>query len=145
MSNQPTKLELYAIFVATITAKEQRRHQVAAIYVALISLGTAFLGVYTDLDPLYITAPVGLTALFWLLNMLYFRSLAKAKFAVIHEIEKDWDFRPFELEWQKLQEQPRQMRISLTFVEILFPALILVGTLIYALYRFCVSASQLVS
>jgi len=135
MSNQPTKFELYAIFVETITAKEQRRHQVAAIYVTVISLGTALLGVYDGLEPLYVVGPVGVIALFWLLNMLYFRSLAKAKFAVIEEIEKDWDFRPFELEWQKLEAQPGHTRVSLTFVEILFPALILAGALIYVGYR----------
>lgn len=141
MSGQPTKFELYAVYVETITAKEQRRHQVAAIYVTVISLGTALLGIYENLEPLYVVAPVGVIALFWLLNMLYFRSLAKAKFAVIEEIEKDWDFRPFELEWQKLQEQPRQMRVSLTFIEVLFPAVVLAGTLGYILYRACIGAN----
>ena len=139
MSSQPTQFELYSLFVGTITAKEMRRHQVAAIYVTVISLGTALLGVYDDLEPLFVIGPIGVIALFWLLNMLYFRSLAKAKFKVIEEIEENWEFRPFEREWQTLQAQPYHMRISLTFVEIAFPAFILVGTLVYAAYRLCPS------
>ena len=135
MSDQPTKFELYSIIVGTITANEQRRNQVAAIYLTVISLGTALLGIYDGLEPLFVVVPISITSLFWFLNMLYFRSLAKAKFAVIGEIEAEWNFRPFENEWQKLQSEPSYRRISLTVVESLFPALIFATTLIYFAYR----------
>lgn len=135
MSHSPDKLELYSIVVGTITANEQRRNQMAAIYLTVISLSTALLGVYKDLEPLFVVIPMLVTSLFWLLNMLYFRSLAKAKFSVIKEIEAEWEFRPFDREWQSLKAQPAYRRVSLTIIESLFPALIFLGATGYLLYR----------
>jgi len=142
MSDQPTKSELYAIFVETITAAEQRRNQVAAIYLTVISLTTALLGIYDNLEPLFVVVPVSITSLFWFLNMLYFRSLADAKFAVIGQIEADWPFKPFAVEYEELHKQPAWKRIKLTVIETAFPACIFAAAIAYIGYRVITACPQ---
>lgn len=54
MDNQPSKIELYSIFVETITAAEQRRQQVSSIYYSILIAVFAFLGSDIKVDTLEI-------------------------------------------------------------------------------------------
>lgn len=73
--------------------------------------------------------PATLGSLLWLLKVIYSRTLAKAKFEVIAEIERKWTLRPFEKEWSSVKGgRGWVMRVGLTWLEMAIPlGLALVG------------------
>jgi hypothetical protein len=122
--------------VETITANEQRRQNASAIYIALVSAAIAFWGANLSIDPLVVVAPVTVGSLLWALKMFYFRSLARAKFAVIAEIEKDWELKPFEMEWRLFKSSNMSWaRPGLSLLEMLIPTLIFAAGIIYLIFR----------
>jgi len=138
MTDQQQNLELYKTFVDTITATEQRRQQASGIYLSLLSAGAATLGIAKDLDPIYIVIPALTISLIWLTSLFYFRGLAEAKFKVINKLEADWPVKPFEFEWQAfkaIRQKKPLLKISLTYLEMVPPALIFLGGLIYLIVR----------
>lgn len=131
----PSTLDLYTVYVQTITAAEQRRNQVALAYLAVISIVAGLIGIYDETDALWFVGPIGALALLWFLNMLYFRSLAKAKFEVIKDLEKDWEYKPFAQEWEYLHSMPGYKRVSLSMVETTVPLLICLAAASYVAWR----------
>ena len=83
------KLEVYKVFVSTITANENRRQQASVVYLGMVAAIVTAVGVVHNNMPLiYPASLIFLISVIWLLTIRYFRRLAKAKFAVVSEIEK---------------------------------------------------------
>jgi Na+-transporting methylmalonyl-CoA/oxaloacetate decarboxylase beta subunit len=136
MLDDNKKIEIYGIYVQTITATEQRRQNASAIYFTLVSAAVAYWGVNQNIDPLILLLPVVIGSLLWFLKLLHFRALARAKFNVIGEIEKDFSIKPFEIEWQKFKEDGNLLtRFSLTRLEMAIPLIIFIFGMLYLLVR----------
>ncbi len=135
MSESPRKLDLYNIYVNTIISNENRRQQASAIYLSLISAGLALIGSVKSINIYYLIFPAMAISIIWLLTIIYFRSLAQAKFKVIEEIEKDWDIKPFYSEWTHFKSQKRGafFQISLTYLEMSIPIITFACASIYIL------------
>ena len=139
ISDEQRNLELYKTFVDTITATEQRRQQASGIYLSLLSAGAATLGIAKDLDPIFIVIPALTVSLIWLASIFYFRGLAEAKFKVINQLEAGWSLKPFDLEWEafkKIREKKPILKVSLTHLEMVPPALIFLVSCVYLSIRF---------
>ena len=65
---------------------------------------------------------------------MYFRRLAQAKFAVIKEIEKNLEIAPFDLELQYFKRRERLFSLSLTYIEMVLPFCIALGSIGYIAY-----------
>lgn len=136
-------LDLYSIYVQTITANEQRRLQVSVFYLSLVVAGTALLGVI-KLKSLFVIVPVFIISLIWFFSIKYFRSLANAKFKVISEMESHFSIRPFEMERthykgaDKDDEQAKvkkKLRLSLTHLDMLVPLAVMLASGVYLLFE----------
>lgn len=135
MTDQPSKAELYAIFVETITAAEQRRQQISSIYYSILIAVSAFLGSDIKVDTAYVILPFSLISLIFFAKIKYFRNLATAKFAVINELEKNWDIRPFEMEWAEFKKSGKfKFSGVLTQLESAVPLLVALCGFIYSIY-----------
>lgn len=145
MTDRAEILELYKVFVDTITANEQRRQTLSAFYTSLIAAGAALLGSGRHYDPVWIVSAVLVVSLIWFLTMRYFRRLAQAKFKVIGEMETHFELRPFELEWRHFKNKsstdsetvkPRKWsRWTLTHFDQVIPLLAAISSAGYLLYR----------
>jgi len=134
-------IELYKLMVTTITAHELRRQQVTTVNTSLLVAGMAALGGIKNLDPIYIALPAIPIALIWLFSIHYYRRLAKVKWYIVHEFEKNFDARPFTDEWEKFKKTKSFVPYGLTQVEMFVPAIVLAVAPIYlfcrALQQFC--------
>jgi hypothetical protein len=143
MTEKEQILELYKTFVETITANEQRRQALSAFYTSLIAAGGAASN-SSAFDSELLALAILIVSLIWLVSVRYFRRLAWAKFAVIHEMESHFALRPFEREWQyfttttdaKRRLVPRRWsRWTLTHFDQVIPSLTAAASLCYLLYR----------
>lgn len=138
MSDDKERVAIYQCFVSTITAAENRRQQSSVIYLSLLSAGVAILGVSKTIDPLGVILPAFLVCISWFAHVYYYRNLSKAKFHVVSEIEKDWDIKPFELEWQQMENLKKKdflLKAGLTSLEMFAPIIIGLASLAYIIYR----------
>ncbi|MQY42605.1 hypothetical protein GG681_08110 [Epibacterium sp. SM1969] len=142
MTTQTDEVAIYQVYVQTITATEQRRQNAAAVYLAIVSALVALAGSDYKVDPVYLAVPITLVGLIWTLTIRYFRRLAKAKFAVIHEMEKGWAFKPFDREWENYKSL-KAWKVSLTHIETTVPALIFLGGIGYLAFRLAIFAAPL--
>jgi len=129
------RIELYKIMVDTITANEKRRQQVNSVNISLLVAGMAALGGIKGLDPIYVALPAFPLAAIWLLSILYFRRLAKAKWDVVHDIESNFEHQPFYKEWRKLKEQSNYISFGLTHLEMFVPFAICLSSTLYLVFR----------
>lgn len=120
--DRTTILEVYRIFVATITAAENRRHQASTVYLGMIVALATVIGAFQDIS-FWSILGVMLISVVWLLSVYSFRQLAKAKFHVIKKLEAKLPFAAFGAEEKKRQ---RQKRIDLTCLEMTVPILVIV-------------------
>jgi signal transduction histidine kinase len=136
MTENPSKLDLYSIYVTTIISNETRRQQASAIYLSLISAGLALIGSIKSINIYYVIFPAIAISVIWLLTIIYFRALAQAKFKVIGEIEKDWEIKPFNFEWKYFKSQKRGafFRVSLTYLEMSIPIITFICSIAYILF-----------
>lgn len=137
MSATNQEIAIYETFVLTITAAEKRRQQASSLYVFLISTGYTLIGTIEDMRTTYILIPIIFISLIWWQTIIYFRNLAKAKFFVIGKMETGWTIKPFTDEYDKTKEinQNKIFHISLTYLEMAIPFLILVFSLVFLFYR----------
>lgn len=146
MTDKEEILELYKVFVGTITANEQRRLQLTAVFLTLMAAGVTALGTIKDIDPMYIVAPAFVVSLVWFSGIRHFRRLAKAKFKVIATMERHFSIRPFELEWNifsssadggstKDENRKPRFRFGLARLEMFVPGALMFLSGLYVLYR----------
>lgn len=128
------RLEIYKIFVETITSNEVRRQTSSTIYLGMLS-AVATITPIKIWEYAYVPVTVALViSLTWLATVMYFRRLAQAKFSVIVEFEKDFCLPAFEREWQYLKQQKRAFFIDLTYLEMIIPtatSIVCIGYIMY--------------
>ena len=113
--------EIYAVYVQTIRANEQRRQTLSAVYVSLLAAIAALLASDLVFDAIWAAiAPLAISIL-WFLSVSYFRKLASAKFAVVNRIEANFDVKPFELEWQIFKGSVNEQGEAVEVKKRLFP------------------------
>ena len=134
MSDVDRKLEIYKVFISTITANENRRQQASVVYLGMIAAIVTAVGVvHNDMPLLYPATLIFLISTIWFLTIKYFRRLAKAKFAVVSEMEKDIPIAAFEMERKILSEQ-KSCQVDLTHLEMALPfflALVCIGYMVF--------------
>lgn len=134
MSEQPSKIDLYSVFVQTIISNETRRQQASAIYLSLISVGVVALGSIELESKYFVLVPIMVVSVIWFLTIRYFRALAKAKFHVIEKLEQDWSIKPFELEWQHVKQNWTWRGLELSNIETYLPIAVFVLVLGYLIF-----------
>ena len=135
MTDLDRKLEIYKVYISTITANENRRQQASVVYLGMVAAIVTAVGVVSNKMPLiYPASLIFLISMIWFLTIRYFRKLAKAKFLVVSEIEKDLPIAPFEMEWEILSAG-KDNRISLTHLEMFLPLFIALGCATYIIFR----------
>ena len=120
----------YGIYVEAITANENRRQNFSAIYLTLVATGIALLGADFPVHVAYISGPMVIISILWYSKIVYFRALAKAKFAVLSEMEVELELRPFEAEWKRLQDTRNPIiKLGLARLEMSIPVLVGAGSI----------------
>ena len=139
MNKSPNSIELYSVYINTVISNENRRQKASVIYLSLISAGLGFgqsLAFFQYVELLRcMIIPV---SFIWLITIIYFRALAQAKFKVIIEMEKEWEIKPFGLEWKHLKDKKiiALFPVELTFLEMCIPIITLVYSILYILFDF---------
>lgn len=133
---QNERLELYRVMVETITANENRRQQMMTVYITVVIAVFAAFGTIPNLDPLHLAILAIPFSVVWFWSLVYFRSLAKAKFKVIDQLEDGFFVRPFGLEWQYLSSA----KPKLSTVEMAVPLSILVASMGFLVWRLVLHA-----
>ena len=134
MADLDRKLEIYKVLVSTITANENRRQQASVVYLGMIAAIVTAVGVVRyNMQLIYPASLIFLISTVWFLTIRYFRRLAKAKFAVVSEIEKDLPVAVFEMEWKILSEEKKNS-IDLTHLEMFLPLFIALGCIVYIVF-----------
>ncbi len=135
MADLDRKLEIYKVLVSTITANENRRQQASVVYLGMIAAIVTAVGVVRyNMQLIYPASLIFLISMVWFLTIRYFRRLAKAKFAVVSEIEKDLPVAAFEMEWKMLSEEKKNS-IDLTHLEMFLPLFIALGCVVYIVFE----------
>lgn len=139
MSDRDEALTLYTVYVETITANEQRRAQLAAIYLSLFAAGGAAFGAL-KLDLFYAAVPALLVSIVWLASIRYFRRLASAKFKVIAELEDLFGYKPFGREWHFYKgsadpDEKEKKYLGLAHLDMMVPFLFVLVSGAYVIYR----------
>ena len=133
MTDLDRKLEIYKVFVTTITANENRRQQTSTVYLGMVAAVVTAAGVVRDIPLIYPALVILSISVIWFFTIGYFRRLAKAKFAVVSKMEEDLPIAAFEMEWQILSAG-KNNRIGLTHLEMFVPSLIAAGCIIYIVF-----------
>ncbi len=87
-----------------------------------------------NMQLIYPASLIFLISTVWFLTIRYFRRQAKAKFAVVSEIEKDLPVAAFEMEWKMLSEEKKNS-IDLTHLEMFFLLFIALGCVVYIVFE----------
>jgi len=139
MAKEAEILEIYKIFVDTITANEQRRQKINSVFITLSATGIAAAGAIEDLDPIYVAVPGLLVGLIWFAQVRFLKRLATAKFQVIEQLEERLSYRPFAEEWKFFKgsdETPfSSFRFGLSGLEMIVPLVLLLGCSLYLIHR----------
>ena len=133
MTDLDRKLEIYKVFVTTITANENRRQQTSTVYLGMVAAVVTAAGVVRDIPLIYPALVILSISVIWFFTIRYFRRLAKAKFAVVSKIEEDLPIAAFEMEWQILSAG-KNNRIGLTRLEMFVPSLIAASCAVYIVF-----------
>jgi len=136
MSEGTGSADIYGIYVQTITANEQRRQALVAFYLSLVAAGIALLTSEKVTEYVAIAIPIALVSMIWFSTIRYFRSLAKAKFKVIADLENDFHIKPFTKEWEYYNSERGKFALGLTHIELIIPAIIFLTSSSYILYEF---------
>lgn len=147
MSEKDETLELYRVMVETVTANEQRRQQISAVFITLIAAGFAAVGAISDFELIYVTVPAAFISIVWWSQLRYLKRLASAKFHVIGQLENKLSYRPFEEEWRflkKIEEEIpdgpkvlkmlRNIRMGLSQIEMTVPLVIFLASVGHILF-----------
>ncbi len=117
------QLEIYKVFVNTITANEGRRQKISTAYIGMIAAITTATAAIPELPSIVSATVILAISITWFLTVVYFRNLAQAKFTVINEIEESLSVPAFALEWRHFKKGSMFGWLSLTKLEMVIPAL----------------------
>lgn len=128
MSSELT--QIYSVYVSALTNTENRRQASNQIFFSIcLALTTA----YSTIDGFSENLASGLisfTSVVWFISIGYYRSLSRAKFHVIVEIEDFLQYQPFKREWENVSSHQRY--IGLTRLELFSPlAMVILSILIF--------------
>lgn len=135
MNDMQNIVEIYGVYVQTITANEQRRQALSAFYLSLVAAGIALLASEKEIEYLAIAVPISIVSFVWFSTIQYFRNLAKAKFKVIAELEDCFEIKPFAHEWGYYKQEKGKYTIGLTHLELIIPSVLFVASSIFIVYR----------
>ena len=111
---QEALLEIYKLLVEMADRVSQRRQAANNFYLsvntALVGISAYFETKSSTLAPISVCFAGCLISILWSRAIESYRSLNKAKFEVIHEIEKRLSFRPFTSEWAIIDPQAGSRR-----------------------------------
>ena len=120
MSDVDSKLEIYKVYVDTIISTENRRLHASTVYLGMIAAVATLAGSVAEVKLIYPISVTFAISTIWWLSVKFFRKLARAKFSVIAELEKDLPIAVFELEWNAFKGD-RSRGLSLTHLEMALP------------------------
>lgn len=123
MNNETNIHSIYDSYVGAMVATEAKRQSANQVY---LSLSIALLSAMSTIDGFSTTIGLCLQVIVtavWVSMISFYRSLAKAKFATILELEKHLSFAAFESEWRQISRA--QKLIGLTRLEMVAPLSVL--------------------
>lgn len=127
--------EVYATFVATISAAESRRQRASTVYLGMVAATMTIGAALPDVPRIVPATIILIIALTWLATIMSFRRLAKAKFAVVKELEKDFHLPPFQREDVYFKASRSRFNWRLGNFEMVPPILAALGSAAYLVYR----------
>lgn len=122
--------DIYGAYVSALLHNEGKRQNANQIY---LTISLAVITAYSTIEAfpkLYAVSMIGFVAVIWILTILFYRNLARAKFKVLLEMERQLAFDPFTKEWAAMPSAHR--RVGLTRLEVLAPfVLIAFAAMVY--------------
>lgn len=135
--------EVYTTFVSTISAAESRRQRASTVYLGMVAAIATIGSGLTDVPTVVPAASILIIAVTWGATIRSFRRLAKAKFAVVKELEKDFHLPPFQREDVYFKASRSLFNWRLGTFEMVPPILSMLisgGYLAYRLFRWLLEA-----
>ena len=123
-------LEIYKLYVEMADRWSSRRQSVSSFFltvnaglVALVGYGQLNRGTASDLEPYLLVGIAGIALCYlWYRTIRSYRDLNRAKFKVIHEIEKHLPLRPYDAEWTAAgREKDPKLYLPVTRIEMVVP------------------------
>jgi hypothetical protein len=99
----------------------------------LISAGIAIFAADKNFSFVYLIVPFLLVSSIWFVTVRFYQELARAKWDVIHDIEKSLAYAPFTREWECFERIKRPFTFGPSTLEQIIPALIFLFSLVYGL------------
>ncbi|GJL96608.1 MAG: hypothetical protein DHS20C06_04250 [Hyphobacterium sp.] len=132
--NTDEKIQLYGIYVGTITAAENRRQSYSAILLTLYAATFALLGSDFAIDPIFVVPALAVISWIWWSKIRFLKKLAKSKFAVIEELEAEFEIKPFKSEWKHFKENRKlDLPLGLSDLEMAIPLLAGIAVTIWSI------------
>lgn len=119
-------LALHATLVSTACASETKRQSVSVTSTALISAGIAIFAADKGFTFAFLVVPFLIISSIWFVTVRFYQELARAKWDVVHEIEKGLVFAPFTTEWKCYKRIKRPFTFGPSTLEQIIPALIFI-------------------
>jgi hypothetical protein len=129
-------VDIHATVVETACSSETKRQSVSITSEAIISAVAAVAATDKDFAFIYMTLPLMIVSAIWFVTVRYYKQLANAKWAVVHEIEAELPFAPFKREWDLYKTQKGWLTFGPSTLEQVIPALIFCAAAAYALVWF---------
>jgi hypothetical protein len=122
---------IHATVVETACASEAKRQSVSVTSAGLISAGAALAATNKDFVLIYMVIPVLIISAIWFVTVRFYKQLANAKWAVVHEIERELPCAPFTREWELYKAGKAHFTFGPSTLEQVVPALIFIASAIY--------------
>lgn len=123
-----TLVQIYYAYTEALSATENKRQIYSQIYLSLsIAVITAYYS-FNNLPRPLVAAILLIISITWFFGISSYRTLAQAKFKVLHEMEKKLPYAPFTTEWEHVKR--RRLRLRITDAERIVP----IAVTAFALY-----------
>lgn len=116
-------LSIYTTYVSALLHSEGKRQSANQIYLSIsLAIITAY-STIADFPQILAALMIVFVAIIWILTVFSYRNLAKAKFAVLLELERQLPFPAFTKEWERMP--PAYRWLGLTRLETFAPLLLI--------------------
>lgn len=126
-------VDIHATLVETACASETKRQSVSVTSAGLISAGAALAASNKDFVLIYMIIPAMVISAIWFVTVRFYKQLANAKWAVVHDLESQLPYAPFKREWELYKANKSRFTFGPSTLEQVIPALIFVASSIYGL------------